>query len=318
MSRSKNFSIDNLLVNLTSPAMTNQFKVDFIGPTIFRTKNTETSTRAVYGDTQEYKGKQMDDIVSISKNNQRDIGLSLRGVRCRSAQLPSRTIETELYSPVGKGKPTPTGVVSDAHSMDISFYCDTDFIDRKILQMWMDYIVTTDTGATSGGDELYVSYERNSKPVFQYPKSYMGTVIIEHLRRDDDRLLENGTHTVRNTLHNAFPSAISAQELSMDNSDILLFTVTMSFQHFTTRYGEPQEAGNLSELHRVYNGTDKVSPRGLNSGRRRFDGILEGLGLAAQFGDDGAEKLLKKFNKYDTQISRLNNSLRDFGSLFGG
>lgn len=293
-----NFSIDKLMANLTAPAMTNQFRVNFFGPAItsttsadFKTENNEQNQRQI--------GTQ-----------QHDVFLSLEGVRCRSASLPSRTIETEGYSPVGKTKIVPTGIVNDMHEMEISFYCDTNFTDRKILQAWMDYVVTTDTA--EGG----VSYDRNKFPLFEYPSVYQGTVEIEHLRRDGR--MGEGTTTVKNTLHNAFPKAIAAQTLSMDSSDMLLFTVTMAFQHFTTEYKDAKLVADLSDLHSVYNGTNKVNPSGLNSGRRRFDGIIEGLGLAAQFGDDRAEKYLKKFNKYDSQVSRLKDSLRDFSSLFGG
>jgi hypothetical protein len=286
-----NFSIDKLMANLTAPAMTNQFRVNFFGPAI---TSKVTTTVGGVSDT------------TTSKS----VYLSLEGVRCRSASLPSRTIETEGYSPVGKTKIVPTGIVNDMHEMEISFYCDTNFTDRKILQAWMDFIVTTDT--SEGG----VSYDRNKFPLFEYPSVYQGTVEIEHLRRDGR--MGEGTTTVKNTLHNAFPKAIAAQTLSMDSSDMLLFTVTMAFQHFTTEYKDAKLVADLSDLHSVYNGTNKVNPSGLNSGRRRFDGILEGLGLAAQFGDDRAEKYLKKFNKYDSQVSRLKDSLRDFSSLFGG
>lgn len=308
------FSIDKLIANMTQPAMSNQFEVDFLGPSIYRSKNTSTETNSFSVDGE------IEELVTQSKNNSTNIKLALEGVRCRSASLPARTIETELYSPVGKGKPTPTGVVSDSHSMDISFYCDTDFIDRKILQAWMDYIVSTDTAplVNNGGDGLgnNVDVERSHLPLFQYPKSYFGQVIIRHLRRDKAR--DGSKGTVETTLHNAFPSAIASQELSMDSSDMLLFTVTISFEHFITKYYEEERVADLSDLHLVYNGKNKVYPEGLNSGRRFFDGIQDALGLAARFGDDGAEKYLKKFNKYDTQISRLKNSLRDFSSLFGG
>lgn len=307
----KKFSIDKLIANMTSPAMTNQFEVDFLGPNIYKSKNTMTDS--FMEGTFDENG--IENTVTRGKSNSKNMSLALEGVRCRSASLPSRTIETEGYSPVGKTKIVPTGVVNDQHTMDIGFYCDTDFIDRKILQAWMDFIVSTDTAPLQSDNNDIVSSERNILPVFQYPKSYQGTVIIRHLRRDDNR---KGSITVENTLHNAFPTAIAAQELSMDNSDMLIFTVTMAFQNFTTKYHDQSDVKPLSSLHRVYNGTDKISPVGLNSGRRRFDGILEGLGLAAQFGDDGAEKYLKKFNKYDTQVSRLKNSIKDFSSLFGG
>lgn len=308
------FSIDKLIANMTQPAMSNQFEVDFLGPSIYRNiEPTETNSFSIAGE--------IGQTITQSNYKSTNVNLSLEGVRCRSASLPARTIETELYSPVGKGKPTPTGVVSDSHSMDISFYCDTDFIDRKILQAWMDYIVSTDTAplvnsGSGDGTSDSVDVERSHLPLFQYPKSYFGQVIIRHLRRDKAR--DGSKGTVETTLHNAFPSAIATQELSMDSSDMLLFTVTISFEHFITKYYEEERVADLSDLHLVYNGKNKVYPKGLNSGRRFFDGIQDALGLAARFGDDGAEKYLKKFNKYDTQISRLKNSLRDFSSLFGG
>jgi len=308
------FSIDKLMANLSTPAMTNQFRVNFFGPTLYKSKNTRTDQRQI---VEEFEDKAGNENVTVAAgNNAKGVSLSLEGVRCRNASLPSRTIETEGYSPVGKTKIVPTGVVNDMHEMEISFYCDTDFVDRKILQAWMDYIVSTDTAPLTDGDYSSVSHERNKLPVFQYPITYHGSVEIEHLRRDGR--MGEGTTTVKNTLHNAFPKAITAQTLSMDSADMLLFSVTMAFQHFTTEYKDAKLVADLSDLHSVYNGSNKVNPSGLNSGRRRFDGILEGLGLAAQFGDDGAEKYLKRFNKYDSQVSRLKDSLRDFSSLFGG
>jgi len=309
------FSIDKLMANLSTPAMTNQFRVNFFGPTLYKSKNTRTDQRRIETEFEdELLG--IESVGIAAGNNAKGVSLSLEGVRCRNASLPSRTIETEGYSPVGKTKIVPTGVVNDMHEMEISFYCDTDFVDRKILQAWMDYIVSTDTAPLSDGDYSSVSHERNRLPVFQYPITYHGSVEIEHLRRDGR--MGEGTTTVKNTLHNAFPKAITAQTLSMDSADMLLFSVTMAFQHFTTEYKDAKLVADLSDLHSVYNGSNKVNPSGLNSGRRRFDGILEGLGLAAQFGDDGAEKYLKRFNKYDSQVSRLKDSLRDFSSLFGG
>jgi len=309
------FSIDKLMANLSTPAMTNQFRVNFFGPTLYKSKNTRTDQRRIETEFEdELLG--IESVGVAAGNNAKGVSLSLEGVRCRSASLPSRTIETEGYSPVGKTKIVPTGVVNDMHEMEISFYCDTDFVDRKILQAWMDYIVSTDTAPLTDGDYSSVSHERNKLPVFQYPITYHGSVEIEHLRRDGR--MGEGTTTVKNTLHNAFPKAITAQTLSMDSADMLLFSVTMAFQHFTTEYKDAKLVADLSDLHSVYNGSNKVNPSGLNSGRRRFDGILEGLGLAAQFGDDGAEKYLKRFNKYDSQVSRLKDSLRDFSSLFGG
>jgi hypothetical protein len=309
------FSIDKLMANLSTPAMTNQFRVNFFGPTLYKSKNTRTDQRRIETEFEdELLG--IESVGVAAGNNAKGVSLSLEGVRCRNASLPSRTIETEGYSPVGKTKIVPTGVVNDMHEMEISFYCDTDFVDRKILQAWMDYIVSTDTAPLTDGDYSSVSHERNKLPVFQYPITYHGSVEIEHLRRDGR--MGEGTTTVKNTLHNAFPKAITAQTLSMDSADMLLFSVTMAFQHFTTEYKDAKLVADLSDLHSVYNGSNKVNPSGLNSGRRRFDGILEGLGLAAQFGDDGAEKYLKRFNKYDSQVSRLKDSLRDFSSLFGG
>ena len=302
------FSIDKLMANLSTPAMTNQFRVNFFGPTLYKTRNTRTDQRQIFEEFEDAAGNE--NVTTAGGTNSSAVSLSLEGVRCRNASLPSRTIETEGYSPVGKTKIVPTGVVNDMHEMEISFYCDTNFIDRKILQAWMDFIVTTDT--SEGG----VSHERNKLPLFEYPSKYQGTVEIEHLRRDGR--MGEGTTTVKNTLHGAFPKAIATQTLSMDSADMLLFTVTMAFQNFTTEYKDAKLVADLSDLHSVYNGNNKVNPSGLNSGRRRFDGILEGLGLAAQFGDDRAEKYLKRFNKYDSQVNRLKDSLRDFSSLFGG
>lgn len=308
------FSIDKLMANLSTPAMTNQFRVNFFGPTLYKTRNTRTDQRQIVEAFEDKDGNE--NVTTASGNDSKGVSLSLEGVRCRNASLPSRTIETEGYSPVGKTKIVPTGVVNDMHEMEISFYCDTDFVDRKILQAWMDYIVSTDTAPLTDGQFNSVSHERNKLPVFQYPISYHGSVEIEHLRRDGR--MGEGTTTVKNTLHNAFPKAIAVQTLSMDSADMLLFSVTMAFQHFTTEYKDAKLVADLSDLHSVYNGNNKVNPSGLNSGRRRFDGILEGLGLAAQFGDDRAEKYLKRFNKYDSQVNRLRDSLRDFSSLFGG
>jgi len=160
------FSIDKLMVNLSTPAMTNQFRVNFFGPTLYKTRNTSMDRKIIPEEFEDKAGNE--NITLLSGTNSNAVSLSLEGVRCRNASLPSRTIETEGYSPVGKTKIVPTGVVNDMHEMEISFYCDTDFLDRKILQAWMDYIVSTDTAPLTDGDYNSVSHERNKLPVFQY------------------------------------------------------------------------------------------------------------------------------------------------------
>jgi len=104
-------TIDYLLGNFKSPAMGNQYEVNFHCP---------------------------------------PLDLKLEGVRCTSVNIPGRTVETQAVSEYGKERYMPTGKVDDGGAdFSVSFICDNDFEDRLILQAWTDFIANTDTGGTS-------------------------------------------------------------------------------------------------------------------------------------------------------------------------
>ena len=77
-------------------------------------------------------------------------------------------------------------------------------------------------------------------------------------------------------LHEAYPTAFAAQELSAENSDIMRFECTFAFRTFDTEYKKPSN-------------TDA-----LNRGRRAIDAIL-GLGNLRK-GGNSANNTLQRFN----------------------
>ena len=215
--------IDELKYNFDHGARPNRFVVNMFGP-IFKETFTETEEGAT---------------VTAA-------ALSLEGIRVESCSLPGRELEVNEYSEYGTPRRIPHNV-NDGGTVDFTFICDSNFVDRAIIEVWQEMIF--------GGDSKH--------PRMKYYNDYVGTVEIEQLNM-------RGKPSLVYTLHEAYPISFAPQELSyVSTNELLKFTCTIAFRNFTTQYKQPS----------------KLS--GINRGMRVLESLLEIGSLAEKFGYDG-------------------------------
>jgi len=226
------------------------------------------------------------------------LGFSLEGLRCVSASLPGRQLETADFSEYGPTRKLPYNLAMDGQEVTFTFVCDSSFADRYLIEAWQSAIfqgktmtnnpVTYRDDPDEDGhvntedidDWSYGSGKGNSvHPLFAYYREYIGEVVIKQITRSKkDSLVYR--------LHEAYPTSFSPMELSSDNSDIMRFECTFAFRTFDTDYKKPSN-------------TDA-----LNRGRRAIDAILD-LG-----------NLRKGGNSANNTLQRFNDRLGRLGGLF--
>ena len=199
-------SIDKLRYNFDQGARANRFNVNFHCKTLF------------------------DDVRGFE------------GIRCISASLPGRQLETADWSEYGPTRKMPFQVNHDGQEISFTFLCDSTFADRYVIEAWQSIVFRGSDSGTS------------INPQFSYYNDYVGEVEISAITNSDKNSLVY-------TLHEAYPVAFAQQELSSENSDIMKFECTFAFRTFTTDYRKPSPVD------------------GINKGRRLLDVILNNSGV---------------------------------------
>jgi len=218
-------------------------------------------------------------------------------ILCNSATLPGKSIGTAEHY---RHRYMPDGSVDYGESVDFTFICDANFMDRMIIEEWLRMVhsagVSTRTalqnedGSTEG--QVFSFYSDYAQPC---------TARIHVLRKD-------GTSAMIYTLHECYPSDLAAQDLSMDSADAPLeFSFTLNYRHWSSKY-EPM--GDVGEFNQPQQGNFELS--GLNKGRRVFDAVLEGLKVAGRFNKKAGD-LGRRLGSFDTAITRGSNISRDLG-----
>ena len=197
-----------------------------------------------------------------------NLGINMEAIRCISATLPGKQLETSEASEYGPARKMPYNVAMDGGQASFTFICDSSFADRFLIEAWQGYIFSQD-------DSSEVSTLIN--PQFSYYKEYVGEVEIATLTQNDKESLVY-------KLHEAYPVSFSAQEMSYEQTDNLLrFECTFSFRSFTTDYKNP---GSVS---------------GLNRGARALGIFNDLLGLAGK----GPNRKITKFAERLNRISGI-------------
>jgi len=215
------------------------------------------------------------------------------GVRASAVTIPGKGLKVEDYaSNLTQTKKIVNGFEDPSdNGVNISFYCDTNWLDRRIIQAWMDYIIDQDT-AFDGDDEL-----REVTPSLRYYKEYTGKIEIKTLRRD-------GTTSMQVNLHDAFPSSINNNDF---NSELVTETVklgtTWRYRYMTTEF--PEHTPTERDTHPVY-GTDRGSPNGINTGSSKLNALLDVLKVSSRFNKKSLS-FLTKLQKFDTGLTKINN-----------
>ncbi len=218
-------------------------------------------------------------------------------ILCNSATLPGKSLGTAEHY---RHRYMPDGSVDYGESVDFTFICDANFMDRMIIEEWLRMVhsagVSTRTalqnedGSTEG--QVFSFYSDYAQPC---------SARIHVLRKD-------GTSAMIYTLHECYPSDLAAQDLSMDSADgPLEFSFTLNYRHWSSKY-EPM--GDVGEFNQPQQGNFELS--GLNKGRRVFDAVLEGLKVAGRFNKKAGD-LGRRLGSFDTAITRGSNISRDLG-----
>ena len=196
------------------------------------------------------------------------MGLSLEGLRCDTASLPGRNIEATAYAEYGQKRQMPNAI-NDGGETAFSFFCDSAFADRLIIEGWQSLIFTAGQG-------------NQMSPTFAYYADYVGTVEIIQFRTD-------GGEAMKYTLHEAYPKSFDAMGLDSSSMDtILKFGCTFAYRGWSVEFVSPPQ---LSAL---------------NKGRRALNAVMEGLSVASRFGSKG-DKLLGNLTTMDTNLGKVNN-----------
>ena len=64
------------------------------------------------------------------------LGLNLEGVRCITASLPGRQLETADWSEYGPTRKMPYQIGRDGQEVSFTFICDSSFADRFLIEAW--------------------------------------------------------------------------------------------------------------------------------------------------------------------------------------
>ena len=223
------------------------------------------------------------------------LGLNLEGVRCITASLPGRQLETADWSEYGPTRKLPYQIGMDGQEVSFTFICDSSFADRFLIEAWQSAIFTgtlqTETIAAltdeegnviQAEDETTHSVEGSSiNPQFAYYNEYVGEIVIKQITRSDkDSLVYR--------IHEAYPVSFAPMELSAETTDQLMrFETTFAFRTWESEYSNPNPVS------------------GINKGRRFFD-------LWAS-----VTNLRKGGNSSNNTLQRFNDRLARLGGIIG-
>jgi len=284
-------TVDELKYNFDVGARANRFDCRFFLPNMFNkvTKGIsevdgDKNTRTVTTMTQEAKAI---------------------GIRCESASLPGRSVDTTSWSELGAERQMPTGTVDDGGTIDFTFICDQSFADRLIIEAWLSLIYSgspTRNHMDNRPDALknvnindtyknHSFYANQEFPHLNWYDDYKSTVqVIQHRidRKDSEDTKRNA---LEYTLVDAYPISFDSQDLSMGEEGIMKFSCTFAYRYWESKYVPAPKRSFL------------------NKGRVLLDSLLDGSNLLSRFGKEG--KVRKTLNNLDTRTSQISN-------IFGG
>ena len=242
------------------------------------------------------------------------LSLSLEGVRCITASLPGRQLETADWSEYGPTRKMPYMLGMDGQEVSFTFICDSSFADRFLIEAWQSAIFTGQSGTQArrdANDELQndviraemagrwdedESNRRNKaltkkladidagnsiNPQFEYYSNYVGEIVVKQITRSDKKSLQY-------RIHEAYPVSFAPMELSAEAGDQLMrFETTFAFRTWESEYSNPNPVS------------------GINKGRRWLDVWAD------------VTNLRKGGNSANTSLQRFNDRLATLGGLFG-
>ncbi len=248
------------------------------------------------------------------------LGIALEGLRCQTASLPGRQLETGDFSEYGPTRKLPFNLSMDGQEVSFTFVCDSSFADRYIIDAWQSAIFTgTKDGGSSTSTTETIKTEKNTlvnptdeevenleesitsvekqtttnyysqraqmgssvHPTFSYYENYVGEIVVKQITQQNKNSLVY-------RIHEAYPVSFAPMELSYASQDeIMRFECTFAFRTWDSQYENPNPVS------------------GINKGRRFLDILAS------------TRNLRKGGNKANDTIQRFQDRLARLGGIFG-
>ena len=288
-------TVDELKYSFDVGARANRYDVRFFLPNMF------TSNKRTIDFSKDDPSDKHGQVGVVAKRPK----TSMMGIRCESASLPGRSVDTTSWSELGAERQMPTGTVDDGGTIDFSFICDQSFADRLIIEAWLSLIYSgspnrnhmdnrPDALKNVNIKDTYKNhsfYANQEFPHLNWYDDYKSTVqVIQHRidRKDSEDTKRNA---LEYTLVDAYPISFDSQDLSMAEEGIMKFSCTFAYRYWESKYVPAPKRSFL------------------NKGRVLLDSLLDGSNLLSRFGKEG--KVRKTLTNLDTRTSQISN-------IFGG
>ena len=165
------------------------------------------------------------------------------GLLCAEASLPTSSMATAEVRDNFMGVPQEFAHTRLYTDIDFTFYVDSNYVNLRIFEAWMDYIAG---GSQSEINELNENYYRR----MNYPDNYkVQTMFISKFERDFNSQIDY-------QFVNAFPKLVTAIPVSYGAADLLKVTVSFTYDRYIVNpKGSIRKANSsgFSDIPRVAN-----------------------------------------------------------------
>ena len=174
------------------------------------------------------------------------------GLLCAEASLPTSSMATAEVRDNFMGIPQEFAHTRLYTDIDFTFYVDSNYVNLRIFEAWMDYIAG---GSQSEISELDENYYRR----MNYPDNYkVQTMFISKFERDFNSQIDY-------QFINAFPKLVTAIPVSYGAADLLKVTVSFTYDRYIVNPKGSIKKANTSgfdDIARVSNDTTSASKVG--------------------------------------------------------
>ena len=179
---------------------------------------------------------------------QEDVRLFLSrksGLLCSEASLPTSSLATGEVRDNFMGIPQEFAHTRLYTDIDFTFYVDTNYVNLRIFESWMDYI-----SGGSGADELTENYYRR----MTYPSTYkVQTMFISKFEKDFNSQIDY-------QFINAFPKLVTAIPVAYGAADLLKVSVQFSYDRYIVNPRGSIKKANISEFSDIPRIANDVAP----------------------------------------------------------
>ena len=182
------------------------------------------------------------------------------GLLCSEASLPTSSLATGEVRDNFMGIPQEFAHTRLYTDIDFTFYIDSNYVNLRIFEAWMDYIAG---GSQSEISELDENYYRR----MNYPDNYkVQTMFISKFERDFNSQIDY-------QFVNAFPKLVTAIPVSYGAADLLKVTVSFTYDRYIVNPKGSIKKANTSgfdDIARISNDTTAPAPRDGSAAAEEF------------------------------------------------